>query len=365
MTTTAHPVIQQAVLAGWHKTALMGPPPPPKKKKPSKFPYLGATLGGIGAGSLGLAYGLADDQHAQDVANAVARHGTPLEPNETALTRYTELLSPGANSKPLGLSIGRILSMARSSPSIMRAMKVDPGYAATKPGSFVDAEMHYDQFRKGPISAYSHMMHPNKMMNRPEYNVDGKSYPEYMKPHFDAAWRKFIHPETGIPEMRGNSNWLEPHEIDTTKIPYEKQVQFLRDYHANLPPEVRAIKEKAENDMTEGGTAPGLERNLKNYLPIMRNVLKVRQGLKDVGMTSLGAGGGALAGNALYSMLTKKRNRTQTGKVLSSVAGAGLGGAGTYLGATEAGQERLNMAVNAVKKLLSGNGVAPATPGSD
>jgi hypothetical protein len=342
----------------------MGPSPPPKKKKPSNVPYLGATLGGLGAGSLGLAYGMSTDQHAQDVANAAARHGTPLEPNETALTRYTELLSPGANSQPWGYSIGDILSRARKHPDLLKrfGINADP---ATKPGSFVDAQMHYDQFRKGPIAAYYHMMHPNKMMNRPEYNVDGKSYPEYMKPHFDAAWRKFTDPETGYDKLRGNSRWLEPHEIDTSIIPFEAQQQFLRDYHANLSPEVRAIKEKAENDMAEGGTVQGLEKNLKSYLPVMRVALKARQGLKDVGMTSLGAGGGALAGNALYSMLTKKRNRTQTGKVLSSVAGAGLGGAGTYLGATEAGQERLNMAVNAVKKLLSGNGIAPATPGSD
>jgi hypothetical protein len=314
------------------------PAKPARKKKQPGMPLLATGLAGAGALSTGLAYGMASDQHAANIAKAISRHGTPLDPNETNLSRYTELLSHGANSKPMGMGIGNILATARSSPTLMKAMGVDPNYAASKPGSFVDAEAHYDQFRKGPIAAYAHMMHPNKMMNRGEYSVDGKSYPDYMKPHFDQAWRKFIDPEKGIPEMRGNANWVEPHEIDTNKIPYDKQVQFLRDYHANLPPEVRAIKERAENDMTAGGTAPALEKNLKNYLPVADNALKVRQGLKDVGVAGLGAGAGGALGHYLARNSKKKNPLAYWASVLG---GTGLGGAASYLGGTDSGRQRL------------------------
>lgn len=309
-------------------------PAPIKKKKPG-LPLLSAGLGGVGALGLGAAYGMASDQHAGNLRNALARHGTPLEPGETQLSRYTELLSPGANSRPFGQSIGTILSAARSSPMLMSIMGVPDGYAASKPGSFLDAEMHYDQFRKGPISAYAHMMHPNKMMNKPEYAVDGKSYPDTMKPHFDAAWRNFADPDYGVSALKGNARWLEPHEIDTDRVPYDRQVEFMRNYHRNLPPEARALRERAENSPE---TTQGLEANLKNYLPVMRGALSARDMLKGVGMAGAGAGaGGALA----HYLMRNRKKKNPLAYWASVLGGTGLGGAASYFGGSEMGRQQL------------------------
>jgi hypothetical protein len=312
----------------------------PKKKKkktkqgPERLPGVVPGLAGMGLLGLGGAYGLASDRHAQAVGDAINLHGTPLEGGETALTRYTNMLSPGASSRPFGLSIGNLLSTARSSGTLMKTLGVPEGYHATHPGSFVDSEMHYDQFRKGPIAAYQHMMHPNKMMNRPEFAEGGKSYPEYMKPHFDKAWREFIHPQTGIPELRGNGNWLEPHEIDMNVIPYDKQREFLRQYHENLPPEVRAVKERAENAES---TSAGLEANLKNYKPVAQHALAARQQLKQLGLGGLGAS----AGGGLGHLLMRNRKRKHPLAYWASVlGGAGLGGAASYFGSTDQGRQQ-------------------------
>ena len=325
--------------------AAAGPTPPPKKKKPG-LPLLSAGLGGVGALGLGAAYGMASDQHAQSMRNALALHGTPLQPGETSLSRYGEILSPGANSTPFGLSIGNILSTARQHSETLKrfGINADP---ADKPGSFIDAEMHYDQFRKGPIAAYQHMTHPNKMMGEAKYNVGDKSYPEFMRGHFNNAWRKFINPQTGIDEMKGNAGWLEPHEIDTQKIPYDKQVQFMRDYEKTLPPEVQKIRQNAES---HPDATAGLEKNLKSYMPVMRHALNARDKLKHVGLAAGGAGaGGALA----HYLMRNRKDKNPLGYWASVLGGTGLGGAAGYYGGTAQGQQQMSGLIDQLKALAN------------
>lgn len=350
-------------LADKAASTVMNQTAPRKKKK--KIPWWLAAPTGLGAATgLGLAYGMGGDAHAKTVQNAIGKHNTPLEPNETYLSRYTSMLSPGANTKLLGRPVGELLALGRSSPAVLKAFGADPGYAATNPGSWHDAKVHYLEFGKGPIAAYSHMMHPNKMMNRAEYNVDlggGKTapYTEVMGKKFKEFWNKFRDPNSGYAGLKGNANWLEPHDVDTTMVPYEDQVKFLKDFHASLPPELRALKEKVENDPTvktlpDGqtwkGTKPALEDNLKNYLPITRGALKTRDILKTVGMTSAGAGLGGLLGHYLYD--DEDEDASTLGYLASTLGGAGLGGAVGYLGGTEQGRQTMSNAANRLAGLF-------------
>jgi superfamily II DNA or RNA helicase len=338
-------ILRDVGTARAQEKAAAGVPAPPKKKKPG-MPWLSAGLGGVGALGLGAAYGMASDQHAQSMRNALALHGTPLQPGETSLSRYGEILSPGANSTPFGLSIGNILSTARQYPETLKrfGINADP---ADKPGSFIDAEMHYDQFRKGPISAYYHMTHPNKMMGEAKYNVGDKSYPEFMRGHFNNAWRQFIHPQTGVEEMRGNAGWLEPHEIDTQKIPYDKQVQFMHDYEKTLPPEVQKIRQGAES---HPDATAGLEKNLQTYMQVMRHALDARDKLKHIGLAAGGAGAGGALGHYL---MRNRKDKNPLGYWASVLGGTGLGGAAGYYGGTAQGQQQMAGLIEQLKALAN------------
>ena len=219
-------------------------------------------------------------------------------------------------------------------------------------------------FAQGPIAAYAHMMHPNKMMNRAEYNVDigdGKKapYTEVMNKKFQEHWNKFRDPNSGYAGLKGNASWLEPHDVSTDMVPYADQVKFLKDFHAGLPPELRKIKEQVENDPTEKkmpdgtvwkGTKPALEQNLSNYVPITRGALKARNIMKNVGITAAGAGVGGLLGHYLHGALADEENPSTLGYLASTLGGAGLGGAASYFGGTEQGRKTMS---DAAAKLMS------------
>ena len=335
-----------------------------KKKKRGSPAWLLAPAGLGAAAGLGGAYALGSDQHAKDIEQAIGQHGTALEPNETYLSRYANMLSPGANTKIMGKPIGDLLALGRSSPTVLKAFGADPTYAASNPGSWHDAKAHYSMFAQGPIAAYAHMMHPNKMMNRAEYNVDigdGKKapYTEVMNKKFQEHWNKFRDPNSGYAGLKGNASWLEPHDVSTDMVPYADQVKFLKDFHAGLPPELRKIKEQAENDPTEKkmpdgtvwkGTKPALEQNLSNYIPITRGALKARNIMKNVGITSAGAGVGGLLGHYLHGALADEESPSTLGYLASTLGGAGLGGAASYFGGTEQGRKTMS---DAAAKLMS------------
>jgi len=335
-----------------------------KKKKRGSPAWLLAPAGLGAAAGLGGAYALGSDQHAKDIEQAIGQHGTALEPNETYLSRYANMLSPGANTKIMGKPIGDLLALGRSSPTVLKAFGADPTYAASNPGSWHDAKAHYSMFAQGPIAAYAHMMHPNKMMNRAEYNVDigdGKKapYTEVMNKKFQEHWNKFRDPNSGYAGLKGNASWLEPHDVSTDMVPYADQVKFLKDFHAGLPPELRKIKEQVENDPTEKkmpdgtvwkGTKPALEQNLSNYVPITRGALKARNIMKNVGITSAGAGVGGLLGHYLHGALADEENPSTLGYLASTLGGAGLGGAASYFGGTEQGRKTMS---DAAAKLMS------------
>jgi len=79
-------------------------------------------------------------------------------------------------------------------------------------------------------------------------------------------------------------------------------------------------------------------------------VLKGRNILKNVGITSAGAGAGGLLGHYLHGALADEDNPSTLGYLASTLGGAGLGGAASYFGGTEQGRKTMS---DAAAKLIS------------
>jgi len=315
-----------------------------KKKKPEStlpgYLYPAAGLGGLGL--LG-AYGMGSDQHYNFVKSKADLPDMPTSPTETEITRYVEKYSPAAQSTLFGNKVGKLLLLARSNPALLKMFKVDPKNAVNNPGLWAYGQSHYNAFDTGPIAAYHHMLHPAKFMNNPKLNVvqdaqPEQSYPDYMLPKFNKAFREFVDKELPGPEAKS----LEPHDVTTAFIPHDKQMQFLRDFGTSLSPQDQAIRAERENS-----PITGLKSNINKYGPITKSVLDVRDKLKTLGVTAGGAAlGGALTHYLQNASADKNKKRSPLTQSLTTLAGTGLGGAAGFFGGTEQGQ-------NMVKNLLA------------
>lgn len=316
----------------------------PRKRKRITDPDTGGLpsavlgAGALGAVGLGGAYSLASDQQADNLRKVIGQHQAPLAPHETATTRYQSLMSEGAGTSPFGVPVGEIISHVRAQPKLMEAAGLK-SYGATTPGAFQEARMHYDSFRKGPIAAYQHQLNAKGVGTpvSPSLQAGGaKTYDQYMRPHFDNAFKKWRAAQSAQGQALEGASWLEPHEIDSSVVPLEQQRDFMRQYAEGLPPAVAAERARVETDLW----GPGLKANEKNYKPVIEGGLGLRDTLKTVGMTAGGAG----LGGALGHYLGGKKKRG-IGYWASVLGGAGLGGAAGYFGGTPQGQ-------GAVMKLL-------------
>jgi hypothetical protein len=320
-----------------------------KKKKKKGLPSWLLAPAGLGAAAgLGGAYTLASDQHADTMSKAIENSKLPLGADETPLSKYTQTMSHLANSSPAGVPIGELLAKARSSrPLMVRAgFPSDSKYIADTPGSFQEARMHYDAFKKGPVAALYHMMQPEVRGRTPvpqdlvPANLKGKTYAELMNPHFREAWKKFV-----AKKLPGGEGWLSPLEADTKVIPHKEQLEFFKEYENSIPADLKAVRKKVE-----GGMEESLEGNIKNYMPIANKAIKARQLMKNVGITSAGAGAGGLLGHYLHGALADEDNPSTLGYLASTLGGAGLGGAASYFGGTEQGRKTMS---DAAAKLMS------------
>ena len=318
-----------------------------KKKKKKGLPSWLLAPAGLGAAAgLGGAHLLASDEHAKNLQEAIAGSKVPLGSDETPLTRYTQTMSQLANSAPAGVPIGEVLAKARSSAELMKRVGIGDAYAATTPGAFQEARMHYDAFRKGPIAAMHHMMQhgargqtavPQELM--PD-RLKGKDFGQALTPHFQDAWKKFV-----AKKLPGAAGWISPLEIDTKVIPYKEQLEFFKEYENSVPADLKAMRKNVE-----GGMGESLAGNTRNYMPIAESALKGRDILKNVGITSAGAGAGGLLGHYLHGALADEDNPSTLGYLASTLGGAGLGGAASYFGGTEQGRKTMS---DAAAKLMS------------
>ena len=298
----------------------------------------------LGAGALGTAYGIAGDKELEDAVQGFRGMDEPLGPNDTMLTRYNEAMSRSANLKPFGMPVSELMPRVRrqgwitgkkplapadgkggmlqgvagylgeDSPvtGFLRKGMGFPGYATDTPELFHGARGHYGAFAKGPVAAYAHFLrgeHRNKL-----------------KPLFD----DFIRNKT--------QNTLFPDEIDTEYLSVPEQTKLLQEFHASLSPELQAYKVEQET----GKMGDMFRSNTENYRPIVENLNKGRNKLKDLGIVAGSSGLGGLTGHSLYRALTDDDEESNLGASLSTAAGMGLGGLGGYYSRTEKGKEQLN-----------------------
>jgi len=239
-----------------------------RRKKKQKEPGFGelaapstwlAGLGAAGAGGLGTAYGLGSDKQIQrviDAANsydpAVFTEGK-LPPNQTGLTYYQKMLSPGAQLKPFGIPVGELLVKLRSSPEIMKALGTREALLPTLAEQRgINGATHYEMFSRGPIAAYAHQMkakYPDVKVPETLAGVSEANYTDWMNRKLE----DFIASET--------KQRINPFEINLNFLPHEDQTAMMERFHASLPAAVMQYKREVENP------GPAYASQTRNYLP--------------------------------------------------------------------------------------------------
>lgn len=327
-----------------------------KQKPPQSTPLFVPALKGLGLLSLGAAYGLGTDKHFDELDQALKLESTPLSDNETAMSRYADVMAVGARSTPLGVPISKLLSAARTNPAFLKQYGIGENYATLGPGARAEATMHYDLFGRGPIAAYHHML----TESRPDWKLSPaatafvnsqqpdaakqpstRRYAETYAPRFMSAYRKWMDKQKspgGL--MEGASGWLQPKDVLLRDVPHEKQVEFLRDYVGSLPKELREEETRLH--------AASLNQNKNNYLPLFRNAVGARKLMKELGVGLGAAAGGGMAGHLLYRNLVNKKKQTALGNYLAAAAGSGIGGGAGYLFGSQHGQELLTKLLSRV-----------------
>jgi len=336
----------------------------PKRKPPNSMPSWRSWLAGLGAASTAGAYGIASDQHAADLQGVLDRWATAktengvdpvpqanLLPNETGFTRYHNLTSKAIASRPFGLDPAVALTELRKRPDLVAMAGADPSYASTSKGTDLNNISHYRQFDRGPIQAYSHQLDVTGTPVGP----DNTPYSAYMRPHFQAAWRKFLDKE-----LPGTDSWITPNDIDQRSVPHEKQLQFMQEFHAGLPDDVRKIKTDIEN-------TPGSARvsQMGNYLRPTQAFVQARDTLKSTGMIAGGAAAGGFLGHYLHRAFAgpppKRGPQESWSHRLATVGGAGLGGLAGYAAGMDA-QGRNAFTDNLVKPAMGAINTNVVTP---
>ena len=314
----------------------------PDTAVPTTLPGWVPMAAGASAAGIGTAWGLASDKQVADLQQQLNRPAA-LEPHETPLTRYTERMSPAARLSPFGVPAKEIVPIIRSNVPLMTSIgRVDD--IIRNPSQFQRNRIHYGTYAQGPIVAYDHMLAAGVGGDRPGW----EEYAAEMRPHFNAAWRKFKLKRFGF------DDYLRPHEIDTKFIPQEAQAEFFKDYMDGLPPELQAKRHVMENTRKED-----LSAAIEGYKPLINGTISAREQLKTIGAATGGAALGGLGGHYLHKLLTggKKQPGFDPGYSLSTLGGAALGGYAGYANSSPEGRQgiadSLSFAGSKGKALLS------------
>ena len=352
---------------------LAEPAQPIKKKKPPGMPLLATGLAGAGALSTGLAYGMANDKQIGNVRNAIKNYDPQafitgqFPEGHTGLTYYEKTLSPAAQLTPFGVPAGAVLSGIRAPiaklrppgvsektwqsiltnvPGANTAHKtitqflenqqnkiVPPGYVFKTPAEQmgVGGMAHYNMFANGPVAAYAHQIKARLSDTPVPDAISGTQGARYS----DWMGRKF---EDFVAQRTGQR--INPFEFTPKFMANDDQVKLMEDFYKSLPKEQQDFRQATENP----GEAYAKQTN--NYLPKAKGFADARDKLKDVGITSLGAGAGGAMGHYLARNSKEKNPLAYWASVLG---GTGLGGAASYLGGTDSGRQRLAQIIQTLR----------------
>ena len=262
-------------------------------------------------------------------------------PDTTGMTHYHNTLAPGAALAPFGVPVRDLLIKARSNKRLMDLMGIGEYHLATPTAqNGLSGRAHYTMFGNGAIPAYVHQLKgrggafanadqivPESLAGKP-----GVTYADWMNSKLEG----FLAGQLG--------ERLNPFEVTTHLLPQKEQAELMRKFYASGTPEEQAYRSKME--------LPGkdYQAQAKRYLGPTKAFVAGRNALKTTGITALGAGAGALGGNWLYNKIRGKKRRSELKQFLSSVAGAGLGGAGAFLAGTDAGRGLVNSGVDKIRQ---------------
>jgi hypothetical protein len=316
-----------------------------KKKKPAAKPdssaWLGYGLGGAGLGALGTAYGLASDKEVSQLNDAISQldtnafgNNSAVVPGETGLSHYAGTLAPAAGLSPMGIPAHEYILKVRGNKKLMDSIGLSSYWLGDHNGlQGAGGRAHYNAFRQGSIPGFAHMLYRRGEFNQPvppEFS-DGKTDIPY-NTWLMKKLQDFVSKEYASQHAPAKDVVLNPFEVNPNLSSYANQRATLKKFFESMTPEEQRLRLDREK------LQPEHVAQTNNYLGPAKKLLSLRSGLKDVGVTSLGAGAGALGGNWLYNKLRGKRRRSEVKQLLASGAGAGLGGLAAYFGGTDSGR---------------------------
>ena len=296
-----------------------------EEEESSVLPWA-SSLGLLGLGAGGLAYGMTD-QDAADRVRGVAKTYDPqaysdrsaLPEGHTELTYYQKMLSPAAQLKIFGMPVGDALVKLRSNRDLMKRLGTESYTLDThSKREGAGGRQHYKMFARGPVASYIHQMkakYHGKDVPAELAGAEGLKYTDWMG-------RKL---EDFVAERAGQR--INPYEMSTKFMPHEEQNTLMEDFHKSLSPEEQEFRHSIE-DLPEKQYV----KQTGNYLPKAEWFLDQRDKLQEAGYTAGGAGAGAATGHLLHDLL---RGEDEEGDEkrdwkywLATLGGGALGGVG-------------------------------------
>lgn len=282
-------------------------------------------------GSLGLANMLASHPHTETMRKSLAEADRPLADNETAMTRYMDILSPGAAATPFGQSVGSVLPSLRSNKAFMELTGNTLGLAT--PGSVMAGRGHYSDYSKGPLSAYRHQLETglgelplNRSFLWKNFTFSPsppRNYRDLMLPRFE----NFVRNNSGIVD----GNQVLPNNISYTDMNHADQMRLLRSFDQSLSPAMRAERHKIETGLWNSDNK--ILRQAKNYTGAINAGIKTRDALTSASGALGGAAVGGVAGHYLHRLLGGDPKKRSMSLLASELGGAAVGGVGGYIAA--------------------------------
>jgi hypothetical protein len=295
-----------------------------REDRRSLFPA--ALLAGLGgAGALEISRGMGSDGTVSRAAEALNSYNpdtfgdvSKLPEGHTDLTYYQKTLSPAAQLKLFGKPVGDALVKIRSNENIMQRLGTE-SYTLrdAKAQEGTSGRQHYEMFSRGPVAAYMHQMKSKYHNTEVPVTLGGNPGAKYT----DWMGRKF---EDFVASRAGQR--IHPFELTTKFMPHDDQAKLMTDFHASLSPEEQTYRRSVE-DLP----ADQYVKQTGNYAGKAKAYLKIRDVLKQVGGTSVGASLGGVLGHAAHDYMREDDpeggERRDWKYWLSTLGGAAAGGA--------------------------------------
>lgn len=300
--------------------------------------------GAAGAGAYGLSQFMLSDSDKQKIQDGISKVKEIPQGTQTGFTKYVEALSPMAGVKSFGLTVPWVMPRFRANKDLMDLVGAGGAYSPG-PLRMREMEQHYQDFAEGAIPAYYHLFDYKDLGKLPDHLQDkvlapNDRYGELMRAKFNEYIRKRLVAQDSL--YPGKSTWIDPSRVTKDLVPQDTQMQWLKEFGAELSPELQEYRKQVE---TLSGDLPEAISLYANGAEVF---MKPRDKMKQVGITLGGTAAGGLIGQQLASRLWQGDDKAKRNAgIVGGVGGAGLGGLLSYFYAMD--PEKRNQLLEQVK----------------